>query len=54
MTLGEWAEHWLSIGCPGRKKKRVSRRSLERYEQLMRVHVIPALQEATTVAPDRY
>jgi integrase len=43
MTLGEWAEHWLSIGCPGRKKKRVSRRSLERYEQLMRVHVIPAL-----------
>jgi integrase len=43
MTLGEWAEHWLSIGCPGRKKKRVSRRSIERYEQLLRTHVIPVL-----------
>jgi integrase len=43
MTLGEWAEHWLAIGCPGRKKKRVGRRSIERYEQLLRGHVIPAL-----------
>jgi len=43
MTLTEWAEHWLSIGCPGRKKRRVGRRSLERYQQLMRGHVIPEL-----------
>src|SRR5262249_28506588 len=43
MTLGDWVEHWLSIGAPGRSKKRVGRRSLERYEQLMRGHVIPAL-----------
>jgi integrase len=43
MTVGEWCEHWLSIGCPNRKKKRVGRKSLERYEQLMRGHVIPAL-----------
>jgi integrase len=45
MTLGEWAEHWLSIGAPGRKKKRVGRRSLERYEQLLRTHIIPKLGE---------
>jgi|SoiMetStandDraft_2_1073263.scaffolds.fasta_scaffold03100_6 integrase len=45
MTVGEWAEHWLSIGAPGRSKKRVGRRSLERYEQLMRGHVIPELGE---------
>jgi integrase len=43
MTVSEWAEHWLSIGAPGRKKKRAGRRSVERYEQLMRGHVIPAL-----------
>jgi hypothetical protein len=27
MTVGEWCEHWLSIGCPNRKKKRVGRKS---------------------------
>ena len=43
ITLAEWAEHWLSIGAPGRKKKRAGRSSVERYEQLMRIHVIPAL-----------
>jgi integrase len=43
LTLTQWAEHWLSIGAPGRSKKRVGRRSLERYEQLMRGHVIPEL-----------
>jgi integrase len=43
MTVGEWIEHWLSIGAPGRKKKRAGRRSVERYEQLMRGHVIPEL-----------
>jgi integrase len=43
MTLGDWIEHWLSIGAPGRKKKRAGRRSVERYQQLLRGHVIPAL-----------
>jgi integrase len=42
-TLAEWAEHWLSIGAPGRKKRRAGRRSVERYEQLLRGHVIPEL-----------
>jgi integrase len=44
MTLGEFAEYWLSIGCPSsRNKKRVSPRSIERYAQLLRIHVIPKL-----------
>ena len=43
MTLGEWMEHWLSIGAPGQKKIRAGRRSVERYQQLLRGHVIPAL-----------
>src|SRR5262245_14656684 len=43
MTLGEWAEHWVSIGCPGRKKRRAGRRSVERYEQLLRWHIIHQL-----------
>src|SRR5262249_23380356 len=38
MTLGDWIERWLSIGAPGRKKRRVGRRSLERYTQLLRGH----------------
>src|SRR5262245_12294379 len=43
MTLGEWIEHWLSIGAPGRKKKSAGNRTLERYAQLLRGHVMPAL-----------
>jgi len=43
MTLGDWIEHWLTIGAPGRKKKRAGRRTLERYAQLLRGHVTPAL-----------
>jgi hypothetical protein len=42
-TLGDWIEHWLSIGAPGRKKRRAGRRSVERYQQLLRGHVIPEL-----------
>jgi integrase len=42
-TLAEWVEHWLSIGAPGKKRKAVGNRSLERYGQLLRVHVKPTL-----------
>ena len=45
MTLAEWIEHWLSIGAPGRKKRRLGGRSIERYQQLLRGHVLPALGE---------
>jgi integrase len=45
-TLGEWIEHWVSIGCPGSKRRReVGPRTIERYAQLLRCHVIPALGE---------
>lgn len=43
ITLGEWIEEWLAAGAPGRRKKRVGRRTLERYGELLRVHVIPTL-----------
>src|SRR5215469_1581811 len=40
-TLAEWAEHWLRIGCPGKKKRQVGNKSRERYGQLLRVHALP-------------
>jgi len=44
MTLGQWIEHWISIGCPGNKKRReVGKRTIERYAELLRRHVFPAL-----------
>jgi integrase len=46
MTLGQWIEHWVSIGCPGNKRrKQVGQRSLEGYAQLLRSHVTPILGE---------
>jgi integrase len=43
LTLGAWIERWLAAGAPGRRQRALRGRTLERYEQLMRVHVIPAL-----------
>lgn len=40
-TLAEWAEHWLRIGCPGKKKRQVGNKSREQYGQLLRVHALP-------------
>ena len=42
MTVADWCQHWLSIGCPGRRPKRLSYRSLERYRQII-ANVIPDL-----------
>jgi|SRR5579863_1508134 len=42
-TVGEWIEEWIAAGAPGRKKKRVGQRALERYEQLLNTHVKPVL-----------
>jgi Phage integrase, N-terminal SAM-like domain len=36
MTLQQWAEHWLSV-------RPIGQRARERYEQLLRVHILPAL-----------
>lgn len=44
MTLGQWIDHWVSIGCPGNKRRReVGARTVERYEELLRCHVAPKL-----------
>jgi integrase len=43
IKLSEWIDQWIAVGAPGRKKKRVSQRTLERYEELLRVHVKPKL-----------
>jgi integrase len=42
ITLKDWIEHWLSIGCPGRRRREVSARSRERYCELLS-HVLPIL-----------
>jgi integrase len=43
MTLGQWIDQWIEAGAPGRRRKKVSQRSLERYGQLLRTHVKPVL-----------
>lgn len=43
MTLGSWIDAWIAAGAPGRRKKKVGQRTLERYEELLRVHVKPTL-----------
>jgi hypothetical protein len=43
ITLAAWATQWVAAGAPGRRMKRVGRKSLARYEQLLRVHVTPKL-----------
>jgi integrase len=39
MTVSQWIDQWIEAGAPGRKKKKVGQRTLERYEELLRVHV---------------
>jgi integrase len=43
ITLAAWIERWLSIGAPGRQQKRVGRRTLRRYTELLRTHVMPSI-----------
>lgn len=43
LTVGQWIEQWIAAGAPGRKKKKVGQRTLERYEQLLNTHVKPAI-----------
>jgi integrase len=42
VTLGEWITTWVGMGCPGRKRQEVGRRSLVRYRQLL-AHAVAAL-----------
>jgi len=43
MTVDAWIDHWIRIGAPGRRKKKVGRRTLEGYGQKLRTHVKPVL-----------
>jgi integrase len=43
VTVGQWIDEWLEAGAPGRRRKKVSQHTLERYAQLLRTHVKPAL-----------
>lgn len=43
ITLATWAEHWLKSGAPGQRRQQVGARSVERYDQLLRTHVLPVL-----------
>ncbi|MGX1352995.1 integrase [Bradyrhizobium elkanii] len=43
LTVGQWTDQWIDAGAPGRRRKRVSQRTLERYGQLLRTHVKPVL-----------
>src|SRR6202048_1478613 len=43
LTVGQWIDQWIAAGAPGRRKKKVGQRTLERYEELLRVHVRPKL-----------
>jgi integrase len=44
MTVGQWIEHWISIGAPGNKRrKEVGQRTVERYGELLQCHVVPVL-----------
>jgi integrase len=42
-TLAQWAEHWISIGCPGQRRQAIGAHANERYETCLRVHVLPVL-----------
>lgn len=43
-TLGQWIKHWLAIGAPGKRRQReVGPRSLERYTEMLCLHVVPTL-----------
>ena len=43
LTSAQWATPWIRAGAPGRRKKKVGRRTLERYDELLQHHVIPTL-----------
>jgi integrase len=43
LTVGDWIDQWIAAGSPGRKKKKVGQRTLERYEELLRCHIKPKL-----------
>jgi integrase len=45
ITVWQWCEQWIAAGAPGRKRKRVGQKTLERYAQLLRTHVKPKFEK---------
>ena len=43
LSVKDWVGHWIETGAPGSSQKRAGRRTVERYSQLLRVHVLPKL-----------
>jgi integrase len=43
ITVGQWIDQWIAAGAPGRRKEKVGERTLERYADLVNVHVKPVL-----------
>jgi integrase len=43
ITVAQWIEQWIAAGAPGQSKRKAARRTIERYEQLLRCHVVPTL-----------
>lgn len=43
ISVAAWCEQWLAAGAPGRKQKKRTARSIERYSELLRCHVLPTL-----------
>src|SRR5215471_16608274 len=43
ITLAQWVEQWIATGAPGRRQRKVGRRTLKRYEELLRCHIGPVL-----------
>jgi integrase len=43
LTLAAWVEQWIAAGAPGRRQRKVGRRTLKRYEELLRCHIVPVL-----------
>ena len=58
MTVAQWLEHWIALGCPGRRQGKPRAQTVERYKQLL-AHVIPelgarALQKLTGADLDQF
>lgn len=45
LTLQDWIKLWISLGAPSRRKRPPRQRAIERYDQLLRIHVLPDLGE---------
>jgi integrase len=43
VTLRQWIEQWIAAGAPNKRKRKKTARTIERYEQLLKQHVIPTL-----------